>query len=139
MEKIVEKIKNTCLDELCTYLSDEIRQLANVEYKLKTVFVLLHIIEECRIVLGRIDTSNFLDTFKKKINEVSEKSEIEKELLKQTFLQDVKIVEALDCKDNITTVLVTETKSKIEELESLLGKIVKQRDQLSLPELKKEQ
>ena len=139
MDKLVEKMKTTQLDTLCKDLSVEIMQLSMVEYKLKAVFVLLHIIEESRKALAHIDVTNFLDTLKQKINEVSEQTETEKNQLVQMFMQDVKVVEALDDKDHLITRLIDETKDKIEELEILLNRIVKQRDQLSLPELKKEQ
>lgn len=139
MDKLVEKMKTTQLDTLCKDLSVEIMQLSMVEYKLKAVFVLLHIIEESRKALAHIDVTNFLDTLKQKNNEVSEQTETEKNQLVQMFMQDVKVVEALDDKDHLITRLIDETKDKIEELEILLNRIVKQRDQLSLPELKKEQ
>lgn len=139
MDKLVEKMEKTQLDSLCKDLSVEIMQLSKVEYKLKSVFVLLHIIEESRKALAHIDVTNFLDTLKQKINEVSEQTENEKNQLVQMFMQDVKVVEALDDKDHFITRLIEDTKDKIEELESVLSRIVKQRDQLSLPELKKEQ
>ena len=132
-------MKTTQLDTLCKDLSVEIMQLSMVEYKLKAVFVLLHIIEESRKALAHIDVTNFLDTLKQKINEVSEQTETEKNQLVQMFMQDVKVLEALDDKDHFITRLIEDTKDKIEELEILLNRIVKQRDQLSLPELKKEQ
>ena len=136
---MVDKMEKTQLDSLCKDLSVEIMQLSKVEYKLKSVFVLLHIIEESRKALAHIDVTNFLDTLKQKINEVSEQTENEKNQLVQMFMQDVKVVEALDDKDHFITRLIEDTKDKIEELESVLSRIVKQRDQLSLPELKKEQ
>ncbi len=139
MDNLVDKMEKTQLDSLCKDLSVEIMQLSNVEYKLKSVFVLLHIIEESRKALAHIDVTNFLDTLKQKINEVSEQTENEKNQLVQMFMQDVKVVEALDDKDHFITRLIEDTKDKIEELESVLSRIVKQRDQLSLPELKKEQ
>ena len=139
MDKLVDKIKTTQLDNLCKDLSVEIMQLSMVEYKLKSVFVLLHIIEESRKTLTQIDITNFLDTLKLKIIEVSEQTETEKNQLVQRFMQDAKVIEALDNKGHMITRLVEETKEKIEELENVLGRIVKQRDQLSLPELKKEQ
>lgn len=139
MDNLVDKMEKTQLDSLCKDLSVEIMQLSKVEYKLKSVFVLLHIIEESRKALAHIDVTNFLDTVKQKINEVSEQTENEKNQLVQMFMQDVKVVEALDDKDYFITRLIEDTKDKIEELESVLSRIVKQRDQLSLPELKKEQ
>lgn len=139
MDNLVDKMEKTQLDSLCKDLSVEIMQLSKVEYKLKSVFVLLHIIEESRKALAHIDVTNFLDTLKQKINEVSEQTENEKKQLVQMFMQDVKVVEALDDKDHFITRLIEDTKDKIEELESVLSRIVKQRDQLSLPELKKEQ
>lgn len=139
MDNLVDKMEKTQLDSLCKDLSVEIMQLSKVEYKLKSVFVLLHIIEESRKALAHIDVTNFLDTLKQKINEVSEQTENEKNQLVQMFMQDVKVVEALDDKDHFITRLIEDTKDKIEELESVLSRIVKQRDQLSLPELKKEQ
>ena len=139
MDNLVDKMEKTQLDSLCKDLSVEIMQLSKVEYKLKSVFVLLHIIEESRKALAHIDVTNFLDTLKQKINEVSEQTENEKKQLVQMFMQDVKVVEALDDKDHFITRLIEDTKDKIEELESVLSRIVKQRDQLSLTELKKEQ
>ena len=139
MDKLVEKMKTTQLDTLCKDLSVEIMQLSMVEYKLKSVFVLLHIIEESRKALTQIDVTNFLNTLKQRIKEVSEQTETENNQLVQMFMQDVKVVEALDDKDHFITKLIDETKDKIDELESVLSRIVKQRDQLSLPELQKEQ
>ena len=138
MDKLMEKMETTQLDTLCKDLSVEIMQLSMVEYKLKSVFLLLHIIEESRKALAQIDVANFLDTLKQKINEVSEQTETEKNQLVQMFMQDVKVVEALDNKDYFITRLIAESKDKIEELEGVLSRIVKQRDQLSLPELTKE-
>lgn len=138
MDNLVDKMEITQLDSLCKDLSVEIMQLSKVEYKLKSVFVLLHIIEESRKALAHIDVTNFLDTLKQKINKVTEQTETEKNQLVQLFMQDVNVVEALDDKDHFITKLLEEAKDKIEELESVLSRIVKQRDQLSLPELKKE-
>lgn len=138
MDNLVDKMEKTQLDSLCKDLSVEIMQLSKVEYKLKSVFVLLHIIEESRKALAHIDVTNFLDTLKQKINKVTEQTETEKNQLVQLFMQDVNVVEALDDKDHFITKLLEEAKDKIEELESVLSRIVKQRDQLSLPELKKE-
>lgn len=139
MDMLVDKIKTTQLDNLRKDLSAEIMQLSMVEYKLKSVFVLLHIIEESRKALAQIEITNFLDTLKKKVAEVSKQTETEKNQLLQMFMQDAKVIEALDDKDHFMARLIGEAKDKIEELESVLSRIVKQRDQLSLPELKKEQ
>lgn len=139
MDMLVDKIKTTQLDNLRKDLSAEIMQLSMGEYKLKSVFVLLHIIEESRKALAQIEITNFLDTLKKKVAEVSKQTETEKNQLLQMFMQDAKVIEALDDKDHFMARLIGEAKDKIEELESVLSRIVKQRDQLSLPELKKKQ
>ncbi len=135
MEKLIDRMEITRLDTLCQDLSDEISQVSGAKYRLKSVFVLLHIIRECRKALGAIDVTHFLNTLKQEINEVYEPSDIEKNQLIQIFMQDAKVVEAIDCKNPAISRLVEETKEKINELENLLGRIIKQRDQLSLPEL----
>ena len=138
MDKIIDRMESIELDTLCQELSSEIVQLSEAKYRLKSVFVLLHIIVESRKALAAIDVTNFLNTLKQEINEVYEPSDIEKNQLIQTFMQDVKVVEAIDSKDQTISRLIEETKDRINEMESLLGRIVKQRDQLSLPELNKQ-
>ena len=138
MEKLKDKVDKYSLDDLYNCLADEIGQLATAEYRLKMVFVLLFIIEECRKALNKIDTNSFLDNLKVRIGKVAEQSEIEKDQLIQTFIQDVRVVETLDCKDDSVIKKVADIRRKIAELEDVLGKLIKQRDQLTLTELKKE-
>ena len=138
MDKLIDRMETTQLDTLCQELSSEVVQLAEAKYRLKSVFVLLHIIVESRKALAAIDVTNFLNTLKQEINEVYEPSDIEKNQLIQTFMQDVKVVEAIDSKDQSILRLIEDTKDKINELESLLARIVNQRDQLSLSELNKQ-
>ena len=138
MDKLNDRMETTPLEMLCQELSSEVVQLAEAKYRLKSVFVLLHIIGESRKALAAIDVTNFLNTLKQEINDVYEPSDIEKNQLIQIFMQDVKVVESIDCKDQTISRLIEETKDRINEMESLLGRIVKQRDQLSLPELNKQ-
>ena len=139
MDNHKEKIECVPFDELCTHISDDISQLGSSKYKLKSVFVLLHVIEACRNTLDHIDISNFLDSLKKKIKEVAEKTDLERNQLIQTFMQDEKVVEAIDSKESSIEKLTTDIKRKVEELDTLLGRIIRQRDQLTLPEIKGEE
>ena len=137
MINLKDNIESMQFDTLCKELTAEISQVSTIEYRLKAVLVLMHIIEVSRKTLNQIDITYLLASLKQKIREISELSDIEKNQLLLTFMQDVKVVDAIDSKNSVINELTTEIKSKIDELEDLLERIVKQRDNLSLPELNK--
>lgn len=135
MEKLKEKIETMRLDELYASVSEEFVQLSTVDYKLKLVFVLIHLMEECRKVLNDLDVDFFLSELKNKISDTCVKTGCETNQLLQRLTYDVNAVEAIDEKDDRLNRLADEAKEKLDELETILGRIVKQRDQMTLPEL----
>lgn len=135
MENLKEKIETMKLDELYASVSDEFVQLSTVDYKLKVVFVLVHIIEESRKVLNAMDVEFYLSELKTKICDVCEKTGLERNELLQRLTCDRNAIEAIDGKDDHLVKLADEAAKKLDELETLLGQIVRQRDQMTLPEL----
>ena len=135
MENLKEKIETMKLDELYASVSDEFVQLSTVDYKLKVVFVLVHIIEESRKVLNAMDVEFYLSELKTKICDVCEKTALERNELLQRLTCDRNAIEAIDGKDDHLVKLADEAAKKLDELETLLGQIVRQRDQMTLPEL----
>ena len=135
MEKLKEKIETMRLDELYASVSEEFVQLSTVDYKLKLVFVLIHLMEECRKVLNDLDVDFFLSELKNKISDTCVKKGCETNQLLQRLTYDVNAVEAIDEKDDRLNRLADEAKEKLDELETILGRIVRQRDQMTLPEL----
>lgn len=135
MEKLKEKIETIKLDELYASVSDEFVQLSTVDYKLKLVFVLIHLMEECRKVLNDLDVDFFLSELKNKISDTCVKTGCETNQLLQRLTYDVNAIEAIDEKDDRLNRLADEAKEKLDELETILGRIVRQRDQMTLPEL----
>ncbi len=135
MEKLKEKIETMRLDELYASVSEEFVQLSTVDYKLKLVFVLIHLMEECRKVLNDLDVDFFLSELKNKISDTCVKTGCETNQLLQRLTYDVNAVEAIDEKDDRLNRLADEAKEKLDELETILGRIVRQRDQMTLPEL----
>lgn len=135
MEKLKEKIETMRLDELYASVSEEFVQLSTVDYKLKLVFVLIHLMEECRKVLNDLDVDFFLSELKNKISDTCVKTGCETNQLLQRLTYDVNAIEAIDEKDDRLNRLADEAKEKLDELETILGRIVRQRDQMTLPEL----
>lgn len=135
MEKLKEKIETMRLDELYASVSEEFVQLSTVDYKLKLVFVLIHLMEECRKVLNDLDVDFFLSELKNKISDTCVKTGCETNQLLQRLTYDMNAVEAIDEKDDRLNRLADEAKEKLDELETILGRIVRQRDQMTLPEL----
>lgn len=136
MEKLKVKIETLKLDELYASVSDEFVQLSTVDYKLKMVFVLIHIIEESQKILNGLDIEFYLSELKMKIYNTCEETNNEKNRLLQRLSHDMNAIGAIDGKDDNLRKLADDAAKKLDELEILLGQIVKQRDQMTLPELK---
>lgn len=75
MNKLREQFDATNLDEFCKSITQEIIQLATSDYKLKLMFVLVHIIEESQKALDGIDTENLLNDFKALIEKLVKNKE----------------------------------------------------------------
>lgn len=126
--------KSLCLDAFCEQLTHEITEMASTEYKLKLVFVLVHIIEECQKALGSIDTNNFIDELKALVEKACEETEKQKKVQKLRFSQDKMVREIIDGSNSELLTLDREIEPLLARYESILNTLVKIRESMSLPE-----
>ena len=126
--------KSLHLDDLCNLLTEEISELATAEYKLKLVFVLVHIINESQKALGDINIDNSLKELKELVKNACEQTEKQKEALKLRFDQDKVVRDIIDGSNSELLALDREIEPLLTRYESILNTLVKIRDSMSLPE-----
>lgn len=126
--------KSLHLNGLCDLLTKEITELATEEYKLKLMFVLVHIIEESQKALGEIDINNCLKELRELVNKACEQTEKQKEVQKLRFIQDKQVRDAVDGTNTDLLALDKEIEPLLARYESILKTLVGIRDSKSLPE-----
>lgn len=132
--KLIEKFNTTNLDELCNSLTQEITQLATSDYKLKLMFVLVHIIEESQKALGEIDINNMVKELKTLVEKTCIKTENQLEINKLRHTQNKEVKDIIDGTNKELKTLDDEMESILFRYENELQKMVKLRDNLSIPE-----
>lgn len=132
--KLKEQFDTTKLDEFCDYLTQEIDNMATAEYKLKLVFVLVHIINESQKALGEINIDNCLKELKDLVNKACEQTEKQKEILVLRFDQDRQVRNIIDGTNADLQALDKEIEPLLARYESILNTLVKIRESMSLPE-----
>ena len=132
--KLIEKFNTTNLDELCNSLTQEITQLATSDYKLKLMFVLVHIIEESQKALGEIDINNMVKELKTLVEKTCKKTENQLEINKLRHTQNKEVKDIIDGTNKELKTLDDEMESILFRYENELQKMVKLRDNLSIPE-----
>ena len=134
MNKLREQFDTTNLDELCNSLTQEITQLATSDYKLKLMFVLVHIIEESQKALGEIDINNMVKELKTLVEKTCKKTENQLEINKLRHTQNKEVKDIIDGTNKELKTLDDEMGSILFRYENELQKMVKLRDNLSIPE-----
>ena len=127
--------KSQHLDDLCNFLTEEITELATTDYKLKLVFVLVHIIEESQEVLGNIDIKNCLKELQELVKKECEKSEKQREALATWFIQDKQVKEVIDGTNDELTTLEQDISKLLTLYDEQLKKMIEYRNKLSLTEI----
>lgn len=126
--------KELRLDDLCNLLTKEITELATEDYKIKMVFVLAHIVEECQKVLDNIDTSNMVNDLKVMVEKTCEQSEKYINIQKLRHTQNKQVKDIIDGSNEEISRLDRQIESLLSEYESTLKSLVGYRNSLSLPE-----
>ena len=136
MAYLKERFDDTSLhlDDLCNLLTKEITELATAEYKLKLVFVLVHIIGESQKALSGIDINDCLKGLQELVNKACEKPEKQIEVQKLRFDQDTVVREIIDGSNSELIALDKEIEPLLVHYEDILNTLVKIRDSMSLPE-----
>lgn len=135
MASLKKQFDTKNLDELCNSLTQEITQLATSDYKLKLMFVLVHIIEESQKALGEIDINNMVKELKTLVEKACEKTERQKEALSTWFYQDKLVTETIDGTNNEISTLEQDILEQLKQYDEYLNKLVEFRRKLSLPEI----
>lgn len=133
--KLKEQFDTINLDELCDSLSQEIAQLATSDYKLKLMFVLVHIIEECQKALGGIDTENMLNDLRVLVDKACDKTKKQKEALDTWFSQDKTIKEIIDGTNDEISTIEPQITELLKQYDEHLKKMVELREKLDLTEI----
>ena len=134
MTNLKEQFNTTNLDELCNSLTQEITQLATSDYKLKLMFVLVHMIEESQKALGEIDINNMVKELKTLVEKTCKKTENQLEINKLRHTQNKEVKDIIDGTNKELKTLDDEMESILFRYEKELQKMVKLRDNLSIPE-----
>lgn len=132
--ELKEQFDTKNLDELCNSLTQEITQLATSDYKLKLMFVLVHIIEESQKALGEIDINNMVKELKTLVEKTCKKTENQLEINKLRHTQNKEVKDIIDGTNKELKTLDDEMESILFRYEKELQKMVKLRDNLSIPE-----
>lgn len=135
MNKLRVQFDTTKLDELCNSLTQEIAQLATSDYKLKLMFVLVHIIGECQKALGDIDTTNLLNDLKALVGNACDKTKKQKEALDTWYSQDKTIKEIIDGTNDEISIIEQKITELLKQYDEHLKKMVELREKLDLPEI----
>lgn len=134
MASLKKQFDTTNLDELCNSLTQEITQLTTSDYKLKLMFVLVHIIEESQKALGEIDINNMVKELKALVEKTCIKTEKQLEINKLRHAQNKQVKDIIDGTNKGLKTLDDEMESILSRYENELQKMVKLRDNLSIPE-----
>lgn len=131
-----EQFNDKCLhlDDLCNLLTKEITELATEEYKLKLMFVLVHIIEESQKVLGNLDTNNLVDELRKLVDKTLGQSEKQIAIQKLRHIQNKQVKDIIDGSNEELGNLDRQIESLLFQYERVLESLVNYRNSLSLPE-----
>ena len=131
-----EQFNDKCLhlDDLCNLLTKEITELATEEYKLKLMFVLVHIIEESQKVLGNLDTNNLVDELRKLVDKTLGQSEKQIAIQKLRHIQNKQVKDIIDGSNEELGNLDRQIESLLFQYERVLESLVNNRNSLSLPE-----
>lgn len=124
---------STNLDELCNSLSRELTGLVTSNYKLKLMFVLVHIIEESQKALGEINIDNCVEELKGLINKACEKTKMQMEVQKLRFTQDKQVRDVVDGTNAELIALDKEIEPLLARYESVLQQLVTFKESLSIP------
>lgn len=136
MTNLKIQFETTNLDELCNSLTQEITGLATAEYKLKLVFVLVHIIEECQKALNFIDTENLINDFKALVEKACKKSEMQEKALNGRFSCDNKLImNIIDERNDELQNLYDEIDSKLKQFNKLAKQLARKRDEMEPEEV----
>lgn len=134
MASLKKQFDTTNLDELCNSLTQEITQLATSDYKLKLMFVLVHMIEESQKALGEIDIDNMVKELKTLVEKTCIKTENQLEINKLRHAQNKQVKDIIDGTNKELKTLDDEMESILSRYENELQQMVKLRDNLSIPE-----
>lgn len=134
MASLKKQFDTTNLDELCNSLTQEITQLTTSDYKLKLMFVLVHIIEESQKALGEIDINNMVKELKALVEKTCKKTEKQLEINKLRHAQNKQVKDIIDGTNKELKTLDDEMESILSRYENELQQMVKLRENLSIPE-----
>ena len=134
MASLKKQFDTTNLDELGNSLTQEITQLATSDYKLKLMFVLVHMIEESQKALGEIDIDNMVKELKTLVEKTCIKTENQLEINKLRHAQNKQVKDIIDGTNKELKTLDDEMESILSRYENELQQMVKLRDNLSIPE-----
>jgi archaellum component FlaC len=126
--------KSLHLDDLCNLLTKEITELSTEEYKLKLMFVLVHIIEESQKVLGNLDTNNLINELRKLVDKTLGQSEKQIAVQKLRHVQNKQVKDIIDGSNEELDNLDKQIESLLSQYERVLKSLVNFRNSLSLPE-----
>lgn len=126
--------KSLHLDDLCNLLTKEITELATEGYKLKLMFVLVHIIEESQKVLGNLDTNNLVNELRKLVDKTLGQSEKQIAVQKLRHAQNKQVKDIIDGSNEELDNLDRQIESLLSQYERTLKSLVNYRNSLSLPE-----
>lgn len=127
--------KSLHLDDLCNLLTEEISELATAEYKLKLVFVLVHIIEESQKALGEINIDNCLKELQELVEKACDKSEKQKKALNDRFSRDKVIMDVIEERNDELQNLHDEIISKLEQFNMLVKQLARKRNEMKPEEI----
>lgn len=126
--------KSLHLDDLCNLLTKEITELSTEEYKLKLMFVLVHIIEESQKVLGNLDANNLVNELRKLVDKTLGQSEKQIAVQKLRHAQNKQVKDIIDGSNEELDNLDRQIESLLSQYERTLKSLVNYRNSLSLPE-----
>lgn len=124
--------KSLHLNGLCDLLTKEITELATEEYKLKLMFVLVHIIEESQKALGEIDINNCLKELRELVNKACEQTEKQKEVLNVRYDQDKQVRNIIDGTNADLQALDKVIEPLLARYEDLLNTLITIREKLPI-------
>lgn len=124
--------KSLHLNGLCDLLTKEITELATEDYKLKLMFVLVHIIEESQKALGEIDINNCLKELRELVNKACEQTEKQKEVLNVRYDQDKQVRNIIDGTNADLQALDKVIEPLLARYEDLLNTLITIREKLPI-------
>lgn len=133
MAKLKERIESTPLNQLRQQLSTEITDTGATDDKLKLLLAMLHVTEESLKLIDTITTDGFLTELQTKVNNLHDKFENYRALLKLEADQDKAVLEALEGSNTELQTLQDEITSRLEKMQKLLKVLVNKRNDMSLP------